>query len=179
VGIACLAAGRENVVAGTRAGHVLVGDSASGRLRPLARAGDPIQCLSLSPDESMIACGTQRGGLELFRVQDGGPVLRQTVHAERIDQVLFHPSGCYLATLSRDRNLVLWRVADGALEEVLRLTSPYRRAAAMMSFSSDGRQLGVLTPSERAVRVWDLGRLRLELDAVGLDWSGPPVSHRD
>jgi WD40 repeat protein len=176
VGISCLDAGREHVVAGTLAGRVLVGTSAAGRLDRMTRASGPVQSLALSPDETLVACGTQRGSLELFRIQDASPLARRDGHAERIEQVVFHPSGRYLATLSRDRNLVLWQVSAGSVEEVLRITAPVRRAASTVHFSPDGRFLGVLIPGERAVHLWDLERLRRELAALGLDWVGAPFS---
>jgi serine/threonine protein kinase len=170
VGITCLAAGHEMVIAGTLAGRVLFGKADTGWLDHMTRASGPVQAVALSPDESLIACGTRRGGLDLLRVKDSMLLTHRDAHAESIEQLRFHPSGRYLATLSRDRNLVLWQVGTSSLDEIFRITSPFRRAPSMIRFSPDGRYLGILIPGERAVRLWDFERLHRALSELGLDW---------
>jgi WD40 repeat protein len=52
------------------------------------------------------------------------------------------------------------------------LISPRPQEIFRASFSPDGGTLAVLGDSE--VQIWDLNRLRLDLSAMGLDWSPPP-----
>ncbi|GMU81656.1 MAG: hypothetical protein AMXMBFR47_15270 [Planctomycetota bacterium] len=63
-------------------------------------------------------------------------------------------------------DLVLTSLESG--EPIAELPNPGQALLGWMSFSTDGETLAV--SSERGVLVWDLGRLRTELQPMGLDW---------
>jgi WD40 repeat protein len=177
VGISDLDAGRNWVVAGTRAGRLLVVRAGDGQLDYMTRTDDPIQVVALSPDESLVACGTQRGGLDLIRLRDGQSMVQVAAHAEMVTGMAFHPSGDYLVTIARDRFLILWKIGSASVTELLRIIPASRGAATMVRFSPDGRYLGVLVAGEQAIRLWDLKRLRRELGTLELDWQEGTAGH--
>ena len=170
VGISSLAASSHWIVAGTRAGRILVLNASDGQLDHTARASGPIQRVAICPDGSVAACGTQRGALDLVRLLDGQPLAHVKAHAEMVTDVAFHPSGRYLATTSGDRYVVLWQVDASTLTRLLEITAASDRGVSTIRFSPDGRYLGILDTNDRAVRVWDLDRLRQSLGALGLGW---------
>ena len=178
IGTASLAAGNRWVVAGTHSGQLLVLRTGDGQLDHTASASGPIQVVTISPDESVIACGTRGGGLDLIRLADGKNTVHVAAHAEMLTSIEFHPSGRYLVTCSRDGKATLWRIGPSHLTELLRISYRSNQAASVIRFSPDGRYLGFLVPMEHAVRVRDLVRLRQELRVLGLDWedeAGKPV----
>jgi hypothetical protein len=56
------------------------------------------ETLDFSPDDSLLAVGTRRGGLFVWRVADGTPVLAQPSSGRQVKEVDFSPDGRYLAT---------------------------------------------------------------------------------
>jgi WD40 repeat protein len=128
------------------------------------------QVVTLSPDESVVACGTDRGGLDLIRLEDGQTTTHVAAHAGMVTEIVYHPSGRYLVTNSRDHVVTLWQIGPSCLTELLIISTRSGHAVSELRFSPDGRLLGILVPKERAVRVWDLVRLRKELATLGLDW---------
>jgi hypothetical protein len=55
------------------------------------------ETLDFSPDDSLLAVGTRRGGLFVWRVADGTPVLAQPLSGGQVKEVDFSPDGRYLA----------------------------------------------------------------------------------
>lgn len=170
VGITCLSVGRSWAVAGTRAGRVHILRSGDGQQERLCLAGDPIECVAISPDEELIACGLIQGGVKLVHRASGVPIGGLAGHQETVNSVTFHPSGKILATASRDRTVALWKVEASGLVELMRFTSPSARPVHSVRFSPNGETLGILVENEYAVRLWRLDRLRDELRKLRLDW---------
>jgi WD40 repeat protein len=53
------------------------------------------------------------------------------------------------------------------------LQAPEPRQVSWLCFSPDGARLAVATTGDH-VRLWDLGLIRRQLAAMGLDWDRPP-----
>src|SRR4051794_7696045 len=53
------------------------------------------------------------------------------------------------------------------------LLAPEPRQVSWLCFSPDGGRLAVATTGDH-VRLWDLGLIRRQLTAMGLDWDQPP-----
>jgi WD40 repeat protein len=171
VGIPCLSAGSRWVVAGSRAGLIYVLRTSDGQREATLKAAGPIQCIALSPDESLVVCGLVDGRMELFRLPSGDRVGEVLAHQDTVNSLVFHPRGRVLTSASRDKTVALWNV-DGSpsLSQLLRIPSPSGHPVLSAKFSPDGRILGMLVQNEHAVRLWHLDRLRLRLKQLGLDW---------
>jgi len=172
IGLACLAAGSRWVLAGSRAGLVYVLRAADGRLERVLRASGPIQCIALSPDESLVVCGLIDGRLALLRPESDERPREFPAHLDTVNAVAFDPDGGLLASASRDKTVGLWRV-DGpsSLTELLRMPSRSGHPVLSVKFSPNGRILGTLAQNERAVRLWHLDRFRSLLGTLGLNWT--------
>lgn len=68
--------------------------------------------LACSPDGTLVAIGTVRGGLELRATADGSVVRRITAHSDAISQVRFDRRGERLVTASHDRKVRVFAVDD-------------------------------------------------------------------
>jgi WD40 repeat protein len=170
-GIACLSAGLQWVVAGSRAFRIYVLHTSDGRLNKVLETSGPVQCVALSPDESLVACGVIKGGVTLFRVATGERIAEISTHQDSVNSVGFSPDGHLLATASRDRTVALWEVDGNSITELLHIASPSGRPVLTVRFSPDGRLLAMLVQDEHAVRLWNLDRLRARFRILGLDWN--------
>jgi eukaryotic-like serine/threonine-protein kinase len=118
---------------GDETGHVFLFPTA--RRRELPRSTDAIEALAWSPDGRWLAVGTREGTVQLWHAPDGLPGIRFTVSRSGVSNVVFHPSGSWIAAGFRGRSLRI--VELGAGEQVLSGTGmPW-------GFSRDGRRLAV------------------------------------
>lgn len=169
-GISCLATGDAWVLAGTRAGRLLMLSPSDGSLKRELRVSGPIEAIAMTDDSSIAFCGTQKGDLDLVRLApDASSIERVPAHTEMITGIAFHRAGRMLVTCSRDGFLAFWKVGH-SLTELARIRASQSGPASEICFSADGRWLGVLIPGQRAVRVWDLVRLQEQLENHGLGW---------
>ena len=159
--IKAVAAGREHVVAGCRNGTVNVLRQSDATVIHTAGGKFSVECVALSPDESLAAMGNEAGEVRVFRVP-GGEIVGQlpTAHREAVTATAF-VTNQLLATGSRDGTVRFWAWASGGLSEVfsLRTTGSVIDLAA----SRDGTRLAAAVAGELGVRVWRLDKLREQL----------------
>jgi eukaryotic-like serine/threonine-protein kinase len=169
IGVVCLAAGDRWALAGSRdATTKLLRASDGGREREWDSPGGAVRCVALSADESLAASGTEKGLAQLVRVPGGAPVAVLEAHQDSVEAVAFGPGGRLLATGSKDRTVRLWRRDGASFRKLLALQAP--GPVLSVCFGPDGDRLVVLVQNERAVRLWDLGRLRKSLARMNLGW---------
>lgn len=165
-----LAVGRTLVAAGGRSGSVHVLDAAKGQLiGTVPNSGDPVLALALAPDESLIVAGTQSGKVRLIRAADRTELPALAAHPDAVTAVSLSRDGSLLATGGRDRTVKLWKRAGERFEPLFTvpdLTGPVRE----LQFHPSGDRLLVLVAHERAVRVWDVDKLRSQLGRYRLAW---------
>ncbi len=166
-----LAVGRGGGVAGGADGAVHLLDAAAARrVEILPGERDPVLAVALAPAEDVAAAGTQGGKLRLVRLADRTELpVTADAHPGGVTAVSFSADGAVLATGGRDRAVRFWKRADDRYEPAAAVTglpAPVRSLA----FAPDGRGLVVLLAGERAARVWDAARLRVQLRELGLDW---------
>lgn len=70
------------------------------------------RALACSPDGTLLAIGSNRGGLELRAVADGVVLRRVAAHADAITQIRFDRKGERLVTTSYDRKVRVFATAD-------------------------------------------------------------------
>ena len=137
---------------------VTLWDVASGRRRDLlAGGGDVARLLGTpvdwSPDGRLLAVGSDRGTLRLWKMP-GGTLLAtvDAAHAARINVVRFAPDSQRLVTAGSDGRAAIWRI-DGTELHVLAHHGVVYDAA----FSPDGGRV-VTASADRTAVIWDAGR---------------------
>jgi tetratricopeptide (TPR) repeat protein len=91
--------------------------------------------------------------------------------------VAFSPDGSVMALELSSAVISLVDVATG--RTLARLEDPHRDRPRWMDFTPDGMRLVVVSSYARAIHVWELGLIRQQLAAMGLDWDPSPVSSHD
>ncbi len=164
-----LAIGPTLVVAGGRSGSVHLLDAATGQFAAsFSTFGDPVLSVTLSPDELLVVAGTQTGKLRVIRTCDREELPAVMAHPGGVTAVSVSHDGSLLATGGQDRVVRLWKRTGDRFEPVLAvsdLSGPVRG----LQFGADDRLL-VLIAHERAVRVWDVDRLKTQLGRFRLAW---------
>ncbi len=158
--------GRTRTAVCGRDGRLRLFDAATVRVRWSRCVADaPLRSATLSPDETLIAVGSEHGDLRLLNTRDGVTTAALTPHRDWVTALSWSGERL-LASGSRDRTVKLWRCDDGVLTELVTLRQPV--PVRWLGFHPDGVRLYVLLEGERALRVWHLDRLRDRLTETGL-----------
>jgi len=126
--LSCLDAGDRWVLVGSADGMVHLLRASDGQKEatwPLNSGG--IECVALSPDESMAAVGTGKGTARVIRVPTGEVVEDLRPHVDRVTSVAFSADGRWIATGSKDRTAWLYRAVDRSFRPALKLETPSGR----------------------------------------------------
>jgi WD40 repeat protein len=153
-------------------------------VRTLSGHSEAVVELAFSPDSELLATGSDDSSIKLWRVNDGSVANTLTGGSEHVYSVAFSPDGQWLASGSREKSAMgtlwrqvagdrpstdkgktvrLWRVRDGALQQVLAENSGDVHSVA---FSPDGRWLAA-GGDDRVVRLWRLENLAARGSAPG------------
>jgi serine/threonine protein kinase/WD40 repeat protein len=116
---------------------------------------------------------TTAGGYRLWEVGTWrpGPTIPSP---NSIGTAAFTRDGRLMAVHHADGRVPLIEPATGRAVATLDPPPGAPRLIQSLAFGPDGRHLAAGT-SEGVIQLWDLGLLRAELSARGLDWSGPPL----
>ena len=176
--LACVRAGARVVVAGGENGYLRVLSPADGGVRKcecfevsadtvLTERANTVGVVDLSADETRAVAGTEDGRLWLVDVPTATRLANWPAHGGRVTAVAFGPTGEWLASGGRDRDVRLWRrTATGYAPY---LTFPAGRPVRQVVFTADGTKLVVLREGDSAARVWHLDELRKRFAENGLD----------
>jgi hypothetical protein len=88
------------------------------------------------------------------------------------DSMAFSPDGNLLAVGARTGVIHLLDPVLG--HNIADLEDPNQDPTSWLGFTPDGTRLVASSADGRAIHVWDLKRIRVELDKLGLDWEAPP-----
>ncbi len=124
--------------------------------------------IALSPDGRTLAVGNHSGEVELRNPDDGS--LRSRLEsldddAGSVDSLAFAPDGQSIAVGGHEQ-VRLWALG-GSPRPLVRLPG-HRGTVRTLAFDSKGVRLA--GADEKIIKVWDLARLRNELDRLGLNW---------
>jgi len=154
------------------AGERLSTYTLTGRQVPRLGWGAPfrdVTALAVGPDGSTLAVGDRSGGFTLVDVVREVVQPRLAPPADdtpaSVASLAFAPDGSTLAVGTRDQ-VRLWSVR-GDPRPLVRLPG-HRGTLSALAFDVGGTRLA--GADEKTVKVWDLARLRAELDRHGLGW---------
>jgi WD40 repeat protein/predicted Ser/Thr protein kinase len=130
--------------------------------------------VTFSPNDRWLVSGTQ-DGYQFWDVATWRRAHRipRPEEANASGVMDFSPDGRLMAAAHTRTLVKLYEPTTGA--EIATLESPNWQEIGAMRFSADGTRLVVARATD-AVELWDLRRLRAELDRLGLDWKQPPFS---
>jgi WD40 repeat protein len=74
----------------------------------IARAGQAIEALVISPDESVFACGTSGRGIFVYRLADPDNFYRLEAHNGNVNMLAFNSSGSRLISAGMDNTIMVW-----------------------------------------------------------------------
>jgi WD40 repeat protein len=161
-----VAPGRTHVVVGGRDGSLRLLDARSGNLlRTMKICSSPICSVALAADEQFALVGTWKGGVKLVSLSSGEKIALPSEHHDRVRAVAFL-GGDLVASGSADRTVHFWRLRETPEQW---MTIQTGRVVRELSPSPDGTRLAVLLSGDRAVRIWNLDRLRNRFAELGLD----------
>jgi WD40 repeat protein len=153
------------LLASTTRGGIAVWDVGSRLKRcQLEYRGRLVQCMSFSPDESVLAAGDDAGQLALWDLARAQRLHLGKAHDRVVTCVRFSPDGSAIATGSLDHYVAIWDTAARARVVSLhdeRGGNSIDRVHAI-AFAADGRSV-VSAHSDGVVRVWDLPARHLKL----------------
>jgi WD40 repeat protein len=110
--------------------------------------------LTYSPDGSMLAVAFEGSPVFWLINKDGGDPLRTFEgHSYQVNSLAFSPSGELLVSGSRDQNVRIWRVEDGALLYTL---EGHTSDVNSVTFSPDGSTIASGS-EDGTVILWGLG----------------------
>jgi WD40 repeat protein len=109
-------------------------------VRMTTGVADTIYSLDFSPDGKRLAIGTAAGSLEVFDLTGKGWVYRTRAHTQLVSQVRFNPKGGEVATVSYDRDVKIWSLANNNPVAQIKLPD---KVPNTIDWSSDGETLAV------------------------------------
>ena len=110
--------------------------------------------IAQSPDHTLLAYGSQSGGVRLWRIPEGEMIADFHAHRDAVQYLAFSPDGTMLVTIGHDRSVRVWSVPEGALVQAIVNSDIVEvvKVASRAVFSPDSRQLAVAYDS--LVEVW-------------------------
>jgi DNA-binding SARP family transcriptional activator len=126
--------------------------------------------VALSADCAMVAAGTSRGELRLWRLTDGAPLRCMRAHRGAIHSVAFSADNRLLASGGEDAMVKLWEAESGRLVATLRGEGG---AIQSLALSADGRLLAGAS-RDGLVTLWETRSGQLVTTLRGGGWCAFP-----
>ena len=117
---------------------------------------DGATAVTLSPDQQVAFCGGADGTLRQWNLTDANPANVEPVrtfsgHAAPVAELSVSPNGLLLCSVSEDKTLRVWKIADGSIVHVIE----HPKAVASVSVSPDSTRV-VTGCTDGIVRLWDV-----------------------
>ena len=109
-----------------------------------------VYSVAFSPDEDIIASGSDDKTIKLWHLKDGEEICTIKAHKNSVYCVAFSPDGKNIASSSHDKTIRLWQVENGV--EIRQFTG-HTNAVYSVAFSLDG-ELIASSSWDRSVKIW-------------------------
>jgi len=109
-----------------------------------------VYSVAFSPDEDIIASGSDDKTIKLWQLKDGQEICTLKGHKNSVYCVTFSPDGKNIASSSHDKTIRLWQVNNG--EEIRRFIG-HTNSVYSVAFSLDG-ELIASSSWDRSVKIW-------------------------
>jgi WD40 repeat protein len=138
------------LVAGGNGKTIELWDVARGTLRRQIEQPEVMSSMSLSRDGRLIAAGDNVGVVRIWRISDGALVHQWTAQNDDVSSLALSQDGALLASGGdfEDKTAHIWRVADGALLQTIKL----RYSSNSIAFAPDERTIAIA--AYRNVYLW-------------------------
>ena len=110
-----------------------------------------ICCLSLNPDNTILAIGDLHSNIHFFQTEDHQHLRTIKGHTDGVFDVSFTPDGKYFVSCSGDTTLKLWQMSN---YECIRTFEGHQNLVKSVVFSPDGRVIAS-GGSDQTVRIWN------------------------
>jgi len=162
--------GKRSVIGQWHGRDVTIWNVSSGQPEKVLPAAEPAFG-EFSPNGQYLAVGSSTD-YQVFKTDSWRCVFR--LPRERVEggfgAMEFSPDSSMLAVATEQLGHVRL-LATGSWQELATLEEGYP-----LCFSADGAKLAVYSAETKAVMIWDLGQVRRQLAAMGLDWDAPAMT---
>jgi len=111
-----------------------------------------INTVVMSPNDAMVASGSQDSSIRLWKTSDLTPIATLTGHKRGVWRVAFSPIDKCLASCSGDRTVKLWSMADFSC---LRTFQGHTSSVLSVKFINNGMQL-ISGAADGLIRLWTI-----------------------
>ena len=145
--------------------RVLLHPAQEGKpLRALKGQEGQVTALDLNSDASLIATGSNQGGIKIWKTADGREQITLPAHNGVINGMVFHPKQLQLATAGADGTIQIWTLSPKAGDDSpsqqplvlsgLKQIKAHPGGVTSVVFSPDGQSL-FSSGADKLVRQWD------------------------
>lgn len=167
-----LQAGRDGTLVGTRDGRVHWLDANRGTsLHSWVGAGKEVVAVALCEESKLALVGSENGVVRGLSLPGGKTLFDLVADDSAILALAATPDGALLVTASANRSLKIWQRAPGTREEYQLFCALPETVSVTrtLSLSADGKYLAVLGRVTECVELWNLPKLRAELQSLGIE----------
>ena len=111
-----------------------------------------ILSVALSPNDALLAAGTENGEVRLWDADSGAPLRTYQGHTGRVRAVAFSPDGKMIVSGSEDQTVRLWSVDTG---QCLNILQGHTDRVRTVAFDPHGDRV-ISGCDDHRIRVWDV-----------------------
>ena len=147
--LVAVASNSSSFVAGGPDGVVRVFNAANGVARELPEQPGPVRSLTISPNSTLVASGSETGAVKLWNLADRADRLHLLGHEGAVRGVAFHPDNARLASTGEDGTIRFWKLPTAP-----QLMAGHTAPVETLSLAPSG-QFVATAGRDNSVRLWN------------------------